>query len=178
VRRRRRRARGAFGRRCLRGVPVPEAAPVPAAPGEHLPAGGQGQVVLPVGVRRQLHHLPGAQAVDQDRSLERHGVSQRGAVRQKPPGDGTHQGGALVVLGVDGAAAGQDEEALLRTHHLRHAEARQAFAVDRPVDVGVELPAQQAPGDHLLKGPLDEEREESHGDMALQWLYRSIRFMC
>ena len=71
-----------------------------------------------------------------------------------PRGGWTDQSGALVVLRVDGTAAGQDEEALLRAHNLGHAHAGQGLALDGSVHVSVQLPAQQAPGDHLLQRSL------------------------
>lgn len=66
----------------------------------------------------------------------------------------TDQRGALVVLGVDGAAAGQDEEAFLRADDLCDSQAGQGLALDGRVDVSIQLPAQQPPGDHLLQGAL------------------------
>lgn len=48
-----------------------EAPAVSAAPGEHLPIGRERQVVMAVRVSRQLHRLPGAQAVDERGSLRK-----------------------------------------------------------------------------------------------------------
>ena len=84
-----------------------------------------------------------------------------------PRGGRTDQSGALVVLRVDGTAAGQDEEALLRAHDLDHAHAGQGLALDGSVDVGVQLPPQQAPGYHLLQGSLGE-----------QWTIRRVGWGC
>lgn len=71
---------------------------------------------------------------------------------------GANQRRALVVLRVNGAAARQDEEALLRTHDLRDSEAGQGFAVDWTVHVGVELPAQEPPSDHFLQASLEGKK--------------------
>lgn len=53
----------------LRCISMSEAPAVSTAPGEHLPVGGERQVVMAVGVSCQLHRLPGAQAVDERGSL-------------------------------------------------------------------------------------------------------------
>ena len=79
-----------------------------------------------------------------------------------PPHTHTHthsayQGGVLVVLGVDGPGAGQDEEALLRADDLAHPQVGQGLALDGPVDIGIRLPAQQAPANDLLKGALQKQ---------------------
>lgn len=70
--------------------------------------------------------------------------------------DRTDQGCALVVLAVNGTAAGQDQEAFFRTDYLCDPEARQGFTVNGSINVGVQFPTQQAPGNHFLQGPLGQ----------------------
>lgn len=49
----------------VHGVPVAQPAAVPAAPGVHLASGGQGQVVVAVGMGSNLHDVSGGKALDQ-----------------------------------------------------------------------------------------------------------------
>lgn len=49
----------------VHGVPVAQPAAVPAAPGEHLASGGQGQVVVAVGMGSNLHDVSGGETLDQ-----------------------------------------------------------------------------------------------------------------
>lgn len=57
------------GRPHVHRVPVAQPAAVPAAPGVHLAGGGQGQVVVAVGVGSDLHDVSGGKTLDQLRGL-------------------------------------------------------------------------------------------------------------
>lgn len=72
--------------------------------------------------------------------------------------DRTDQGCALVVLAVNSTAAGKDKKPLFWTDNLCDPEARQGFALNGCINIGIKFPTQEAPGNHFLQGSLERNK--------------------
>lgn len=74
----------------------------------------------------------------------------------------TDQGCALVVLCVNSTTAGQNQKAFFWTDYLCDSKAGQGFTLNGSINIGIKLPAQKAPGNHLLQGSLEKRVGLSH----------------
>lgn len=61
---------GYKGRPYVHGIPMAQPSAVPTAPGVHLSSGGQGQVVVTVGMGSNFYNVSGGKTLDQLRGLQ------------------------------------------------------------------------------------------------------------
>lgn len=80
----------------------------------------------------------------------------------------TDQSCALVVLGVNNTTAGQDEKAFFWTDYLCDSSAGQSFTLNGSINIGIKLPTQQAPSNHLLQVSL-EQTERAKETKSVTW---------